>query len=155
MNKKRAIDLTKGPIVKQLLLFSLPLMFSALINVLYGIADKVVLGRYVGDLAMAAAGVTNQPFNLIYNLFAGLSLGVTVVCAQFLGEKNEAQIRQSTHTAVVTGTAVGLLICAVGLCFSRAILIAVQTPPEILPDALVYFRIRFFGTPFTMIALFS
>lgn len=152
--KKRTIDLTHGPIVKQLLLFSLPLMLSAVINVFYGIADQMVLGRYVGDNAMAAAGSTGAPFNLVYNLFVGLSLGVTVLCGQMLGERDEKRIRRCMHTTVFTGALVGLFVCIVGLLLSRPIMMVMKTPADILEDAVLYFRIRFVGTPFTMLCAF-
>lgn len=153
--KSHSIDLTTGPVVRKLLAFALPLMVNNAVNLLYGIADKAMLGRYVGTDAMAAASVTNSPFNLIYNLFAGIALGALVCCGNYVGANDRSNLRKCMHTTLSTGLLLGLLVLAVGMPLSHPILTAVDTPPEVLRDALLYFRIRFAGVPFTMLNAFA
>jgi len=151
---RNAIDLTTGSITRKLLRFSIPLMLNYLINLLYGIADKAMLGRYVGDAAMAAASVTNHPYNMVYNLFVGISLSVLITCGNYLGANDKTRLRCCMHTSVVTGLGLGLAVLAVGMPLSRWLLIATGTPRNLLPDALLYFRIRFAGCPLTMLNAF-
>lgn len=153
--KRHSMDLTSGPVARQLLAFAVPLMINYTVNLLYGIADKAMLGRYVGTQAMAAASVTHSPFTLIYNLFAGIALGALVCCGNYVGANDRSNLRKCMHTTLSTGFLLGLLVLAVGMPLSRPILIAVDTPPDVLHDALLYFRIRFAGVPFTMLNAFA
>lgn len=153
--KKHSVDLTTGPVARRLLLFSLPLMINNVINLLYGVADKAMLGRYVGTEAMAAASVTNSPFNMIYNLLAGIALGALVCCGNYLGANDRKNLRRCMHTALTTGLLLGLLLLAVGMPLSRSLLVLVGTPKKLLEDALIYFRIRFAGCPVTMLNVFA
>ena len=153
--KRHSMDLTTGPVVRQLLAFGVPLMFNSAINLLYGIVDKSMLGLFVGDAAMAAASVTNSPFNLINNLFAGIALGVVVCCGNYLGAGDRPNLRKCMHTALGTGLLLGLLVLAVGMIFSRPLLVAVETPEELMDDALLYFRVRFAGCPIIMLNSFA
>ncbi|MBO5953406.1 MAG: MATE family efflux transporter [Oscillospiraceae bacterium] len=153
--KRHSMDLTTGPVARQLLAFGLPLIINAAINLLYGIVDKSMLGIYVGDAAMAAASVSNSPFNLIYNLFSGVAVGALVCCGNYLGADDRGNLRRCMHTAMSTGFLLGLVVLIVGLPLSRPVLVALGTPEELLSDALLYFRIRFAGCPVTMLNAFT
>lgn len=153
--KRHSMDLTTGPVARQMLAFALPLMINQVVNSLYGVADQAMLGRFVGDSAMAAASVTNSPFNLIYNLFAGMALGAVVCCGNYLGAKDQVNLRRSMHTSLSTGFLLGLLVLGAGMPLSRPLLTVMGTPEELMTDALIYFRIRFAGCPVLLISIFA
>lgn len=148
MSKRNTLDMTQGSISKLLILFSIPLILNKILDICYGLADKVMLGQFVGDNAMAAAGVTNTPFGLFFNLFAGFSMGVLVCCGNYLGARDRKSLEECMHTSIVVSLLLGLFVTVAGLLLSRPLLELVKVPAELMEDALVYFRIRFTSTLF-------
>ena len=155
MQKRHTLDMTQGSITRLLISFSVPLMLNKILDICYNVADKAMLGKFVGDNAMAAAGVTNAPFNLLYNLIAGFALGALVCCGNYLGARDQKGLRKCMHTSLVVGMLLGIVVMVLGLIFSRPLLELVQTPPELMENALVYFRIRFAYTSFLVCSAFE
>ena len=99
--KSYEIDMCNGPIFSKILLFSLPLMLSSILQLLFNAADVVVVGRFAGNEALAAVGSTGSLTNLLTNLFIGLSVGVNVLVARYYGAKQEKEVAQTVHTAII------------------------------------------------------
>lgn len=154
MKKRTTLDLTEGPILRKLLMFALPLMFNSVIDSLYSTADTVMMGRFAGTEAMAAVGASGQPINLLVTLFAGIALGVNVTCANLRGARKGRELRQCMYSSVLTGLLAGCLVAVVGLCFSRPLLQAMDTPKKILDDAALYMNIRLASGPVWLLSAF-
>lgn len=148
----RGMDMTHGPLLGKILLFSLPLMASNLLQLLFNTADVVVVGRWAGHASLAAVGSTACVIHLVVNLLVGISVGVNVVIARYLGETGqEEEISKALHTAMLVGMAGGVLLGAAGILSSGWMLDMISAPPDVRPLALIYLRIYFAGTPFTMV----
>ena len=102
-------DLTRGPLKKQIFLFSLPLIASNVLQVLFNMSDIAVVGRFAGAAALGAVGSTTTLVTLFTGFLIGLSGGVNVLVAQHFGAKNEAEVRKTVHTAFLVSAAAGLL----------------------------------------------
>lgn len=114
----RSADLTSGPMLQKIILFSVPLAASSILQLLFNAADVVVVGRFAGSTALAAVGSNGSLINLLVNLFVGLSLGANVVAARCFGARDEKGVQDTVHTAVALGLVSGVLLAVVG--FARA-----------------------------------
>ena len=153
--KSYDIDMCSGSLPKKMLLFALPLIFSSILQLLFNAADLVVVGRCVGDEALAAVGSTGPLINLLTNLFLGLSVGANVLVARYVGARQDRDVEETVHTAVLISVLSGLLLAAVGFCFSRPLLVLMDTPADVLPKASTYMRIYFLGMPIMMLYNFG
>jgi putative MATE family efflux protein len=140
-------DLTQGPLGKQILLFSVPLMMSNLLQVLFNMADIAVVGRYAGAVALGAVGSTTTLVTLFTGLLIGLSGGINVVVAHYLGAKKEDDVRETVHTAALISLFIGIGILLFGVLFTRWILTTMNTKTELIEGAVLYLRIYFLGMP--------
>lgn len=118
----RSADLTSGPMLQKIILFSIPLAASSILQLLFNAADVVVVGRFSGSTALAAVGSNGSLINLLVNLFVGLSLGANVVAARCFGAKDEHGIQDTVHTAVTLGLTAGVLLAVVGFLPDRSLL---------------------------------
>lgn len=139
------IDMTSGPILKKMLLFSVPLMLSSILQLLFNAADIVVVGRFAGDNSLAAVGANTALINLLTNLFVGLSVGGNVVAAICMGAGRPDEVKKTVHTSMLLSIFSGLALTFIGIIGARRILILMQTPSEILDLAVTYLRIYFAG----------
>lgn len=157
MKPKRSVDLTTGPILKKLFLFTLPILASNLLQHFYHAADQIVVGQFAenGKLALAAIGTTGSATNLIINLFVGLAVGTNVVCANLKGGKQEKDLRDCMHTSLVLAAVLGIFICALGQLVARPLMRLMNCPDDILDMAVLYIRIIFCGTPFSLMYNFA
>ena len=144
----RSADLTSGPMLQKIILFSIPLAASSILQLLFNAADVVVVGRFAGSTALAAVGSNGSLINLLVNLFVGLSLGANVVAARCFGAKDEHGIQDTVHTAVTLGLTSGVLLAVVGFFAARSLLELINTPEEILADSALYLDIYVLGLPF-------
>ena len=151
VSKVHSIDMTSGSILPKLLLFTLPLMFSSILQLLFNAADIVVVGRFCGEESLAAVGSTSSLINLLTNLFIGLSVGTNVLTAHFFGSKEKNKLHDAIHTSIAISLISGVLLTIVGVCFTGTILEWMATPPEVLPLATLYLRIYFLGMVATML----
>ena len=147
-----SIDMVTGPLLKNLLLFSLPLMATNILQLLFNAADVVVVGRYASYASLAAVGSTTAIVNLVVNLLFGISVGVNVLIARFLGAGDRAdEISAAVHTAVALALIGGIVLGGVGCVAAEWILRVVSTPEDIFDLALTYLYIYFAGTPAIML----
>ena len=143
--EKRKIDFTQGKVLKNLIIFSLPIAFASLLQMLFNAVDVAVVGRFAGNDAQASVGATTSLVHLIVNLFVGISIGANVVMANAYGAKNEDAQQRVTHTAFATSLLSGFLVLIIGLFCSRGLLTIMKTPVEILNKAVLYLQIYKFG----------
>ena len=155
MVKSIQINMTEGPIFSKLLKFSIPLIFSSLLQLLFNAADIVVVGRFSGDNALAAVGSTGSLINLLVNLFQGLSIGTNVVAAHYFGANRKSELKETVHTAMLLSIYSGIIMTAIGVTFAVPILKLMQAPHEVLSLASVYLKIYFAGITATMIYNFG
>ena len=145
--EKEKQDLTKGPLGKQILLFSLPLILSNLLQVLFHMADVSIVGQFSGSIALGAVGSTATLVHLFTGALIGLSGGINVLIALHIGSKNKKSVRETSHSAIFFSFFVGILFLLFGSFFSEAILTAMNTKQELIADATLYLRIYFLGMP--------
>lgn len=145
--EKEKQDLTRGPLGKQILLFSLPLMLSNLLQVLFNMADIAVVGQFAGSLALGAVGSTTTLVTLFTGALIGLSGGINVLVALHIGSKNKRAVKETSHSAAFFSLLSGILFLLIGLFFSKSILTAMHTKQELIADATLYLRIYFLGMP--------
>ncbi|MBP3620936.1 MAG: MATE family efflux transporter [Lachnospiraceae bacterium] len=152
---KYEIDMCSGSILKKMLLFAVPLMFSSILQLLFNAADIVVVGRYAGDNSLAAVGSTTSLINLLTNLFVGLSVGANVLVAHYYGAKEKDDLRKAVHTVITISIISGLILTVVGVIGTRQFLIWMDTPKEVLDLAATYLKIYFMGMTATMVYNFG
>jgi putative MATE family efflux protein len=155
MTKSYQINMTEGSIVKKLLQFSVPLIFSSLLQILFNTADVIVVGRFAGDNSLGAVGSTGSLINLMVNLFVGLSVGTTVVAANFFGAGKKSELKETVHTAILLSLISGIILTIFGVVGAKKILQWMQSPKEILDLATQYLQIYFGGIISTMIYNFG
>ena len=155
MSKDYQIDMTKGSVFGVLLQFSIPLICSSVLQLLFNAADVIVVGRFAGDNSLAAVGSTTALINLLVNLFVGLSVGTTVVAANFFGSNRNDDLSQTVHTAILISFIGGIILSVVGVVFSKQILLLIKAPEEVLDLATTYLKIYFAGITPTIVYNFG
>lgn len=143
----KPVNMCEGPLAKKILLFTIPVMLTSLLQLLYSTADVVILGNLGGSASVSAVGATATIINLIVNVFMGLSVGVTVTAAAAIGAKNADTARATVQTTAVLGVLCGAAAGALGIVFSPLLLTAMRTPTETMPSAVLYIRLYFLGAP--------
>ena len=147
VGKKKAIrDFTQGNPTKELLMFSLPIACTLILQSFYNMADTLIIGNFVGDTAMGAVGTAGTVSSVLLMLVYGLSTGMGVVVSQFIGAKDYKNVKKSMMTAMYIVIGVSLLMTVIGISFSPAILRMMHVEGETLEMAVVYLRIIFAGT---------
>ena len=140
-----------GPLLGKLLVFSVPLMLSGILQLLFNAADIIVVGRYTGTGAMAAVGSTSSLNNLIVNMFMGLSAGGSVVVAQYYGMRAWKDVGDTVHTAMLLGLVTGVAMLFAGMFLARPLLVLMGTTEDVIDQAVLYMRIVFAGMPALMV----
>ena len=149
------MDMCSGPILSKMLVFAIPLMLSSILQLLFNAADIVVVGRFAGSNALAAVGSTSSLINLLVSVFNGLSIGVNVLVARYLGARDAQNTRETVHTAVLVSIVSGLILVVLGISLAAPLLSLMGTPDDVLPLSTLYIRIYFGGMPFTMLYNFG
>ncbi len=155
MPKNYETDLTHGPLFKKIIRFSLPLMFTSILQLLYNAADVVVVGAFAGDASLAAVGSTGALTNLIVNLFMGMGTGTSVIVAQSIGARDHEKLRKTVHTSIAVSLILGVVLGIFGFFASKGMLVLMDSPPDVLPKATVYVKIYFLGLPALMVYNFG
>lgn len=140
-------DMTSGSLGKGILFFSIPLMLSNILQVLFNMSDIAVVGHFAGAMALGSVGSTTILVTMFTGFLIGLSGGINVLVALYYGAKNERAIRETVHSAAILSFLVGLILLAVGAGFSREILELLKTKEELLDGAVLYIRLYFLGLP--------
>lgn len=147
MKKNYEMDLCTGSLWKKIFMYSVPLMFTNILQVLFNMSDIAVVGKFSGPIALGAVGSTSILVTLFTGLLIGLSSGVNALAALSIGSRNKKDLSETVHTALLLCLAAGILISLFGIIFSRSILTAIHTKEELLTDALLYLRIYLLGMP--------
>lgn len=151
MTKKHEIDMSTGSLLPKLIKFTIPVMLSGLLQLLFNAADLVVVGRFAGSVALAEVGATTAIIHLIVNLLIGLATGTNVTIARYYGAKDGKSVSETVHTTMVLAVIGGVLIGIIGVVFAKPLLGMMGTPPEIMEGAALYMRIIFIGLPVSAI----
>ena len=147
----KRIDIVNGPMIPNIIRFSLPLIATGMLQLLYNAADNIVVGQFDGQTALAAVGSTGSLINLIINICMGLAVGSSVAVAQDYGAGNKDGVHQTIHTSVLVSMIGGLVVALVGFFFSGTFLRWMGSPENVLPLSTLYLKIYFLGTPASMI----
>ncbi len=147
MKSRYSLDMTCGPFFKKIMLFSVPLILTGILQLAYNTADVVVVGRFVGKEALAAVGSTGSLVNLFLNVFLGLSMGSGVMVARHIGARDEKHVSECTHTAVIMSIFCGIFIGIIGFFFSDEMLKLMKVPDDVLGLATLYLKVYFMGSP--------
>ena len=153
--KAYTMDMTEGPVLTKILMFSIPLMFSSVLQILFNAADIVVVGKFVGDTALAAVGSNSALINLVTNLFIGLSIGANVIVARYFGGKQDENTSIAVHTSIALGFISGIILSLIGIIGAPFFLRIMLTPEDVLPQAVLYLRILFAGITSMMLYNFG
>lgn len=145
--KRVHMDMTSGSLKKQILVFCIPLMLSNLLQVLFNMADIAVIGHFAGSISLGAVGSTTILVSMFTGFLIGLSSGINVLTALYMGARNRQAVSETVHSAALLSLAAGVLLLLIGVCFSREVLLLLNTKPELLDKAALYIRIYFFGMP--------
>lgn len=152
---KMEINMLEGSIWDKVLKFAVPLAFTSILQQLFNAADVAVVGQFVGKEALAAVGANGIVLNLMLNLMVGLAIGSNVVCANLLGGRSYLRLKKAVHTSLVLAFCCGIFLAILGVTFGREILTLIETPPEILDLAELYFRILMGGVPLLLLYNFG
>ena len=152
---KRHADMLQGSLVSGIIRYTIPIMLTSILQLLFNAADLVIVGRYCGSICVAAVSSTGTITNLIITLFLGLSVGCSVTVAHGLGGKNDTEVHRIVHTAIPTAIIGGIMLTIVGVFFSEDFLRMMNTPEGVLPLATVYMQLYFCGMVFSMIYNFT
>ena len=148
---KYEIDMCNGSIMDKLISFSLPLMLSSILQLMFNAVDIIVVGRFSSSQALAAVGSTTALINIFTNLFIGISLGANVLAARYFAAGRDKEMSEAVHTAITLALISGVIMAFVGVGMSRTALSLMATPPDVIDMSAVYMRIYFMGMPFFML----
>lgn len=152
---KREMDMLHGPLMKNMILYSIPIVFSGILQLLFNAADIAVVGRFTGAGALAAVSASGPISSLIVTLFMGLSVGANVLCAQYAGAGKDRDLSETLHTAVAVTAWAGILLMALGMACTDVLLRAMGTPKDVFSGARQYLMIYFVGVPATLLYNFG
>ena len=144
---KKAISMTEGPLAKQILFVSLPLMLSNLLQVLFNISDVAIVGRFAGSTALGSVGSTSIFVTLFTGFLIGLGGGINVLVARYYGAGRAKDVKKTVGSSLIISLVAGVILLLVGLFGSPALLQTINTKPDLLPGAVMYLRVYFLGMP--------
>lgn len=150
-SNKYEIDMCNGSIMDKLISFSIPLMLSGILQLLFNAVDIVVVGRFSGSQALAAVGSTSALISMFINLFIGVSLGANVLAARFYASGRAKEMSETVHTAITFALISGVVMSFVGIFFAKGALGLMDTPEDVIDQSALYMRIYFTGMPFFML----
>ena len=155
MRKKLAVNILEGNLWKNILLYSIPIMISNILQLLFNAVDMIVVGRFSGSLSMAAVSSTGSLVALVVNLFVGLSVGTTVCIAKRIGSRDYDSVQKAVHTSISIALIFGALLTFIGIVFCRQFLIWMSSPLNVIDKSALYLRCYFTGMIATMTFNFS
>lgn len=142
-----SMDLTKGPVLKKLLQFTIPIVLSSLLQQFYNAADTIVVGQFADTEDLAAVGSTGSVTGLLLNLFMGLGTGVNIVCSNLYGGRKKEELSRCMHTSVLLALVAGVCLSGVGFVFAEPLLRLMNSPENVIERASLYMKICFLGVP--------
>ena len=144
-------DMTEGNVNKTLLLFTLPMLVSVMFQQFYNMADSIVVGKFVGEEALAAVGSSYTITTIFIAVAVGGSLGCNIIIANLFGSKNYKDMKTTVNTVFITCFALSLILTVAGLIICVPIMDAIKTPLNVYDDALLYLRIYIYGLTFLLL----
>lgn len=148
---KYEIDMCNGSILDKLVSFSIPLMLSGILQLLFNAVDIIVVGQFTGNEALAAVGSTTALINVFVNLFIGISLGASVLAARLYATGQEKEMSETVHTSITLALISGIAMGIIGVIAAKGALELMDTPDNVLNLSTLYMRIYFMGMPFFML----
>ncbi len=149
--KSRGINMVDGPLFSGIIRYTIPIILSSLLQLLFNAADLVVVGQFCGSISVGAVSATGAITNLIVNLFVGLSVGAGVCVAHGLGSRQDEVVRRTVHTAVPMAIGSGLILTVAGIFLTKPLLRMMSTPEDVLPLSATYMTIYFSGITFVVL----
>lgn len=149
--KRNNANMLQGPLFSGIVLYTIPIILTSILQLLFNAADLVVVGRFCGSVSVAAVGATGAITNLIINLFIGLSVGTGVAVAHGLGSREDIVVHRAVHTALPAALVSGVILTVVGISLSETFLKLMGTPENVLHLSATYMKIYFGGITFTMV----
>ena len=149
--KSQTLNMLEGSILKNIIRYTVPIMLTSLLQLLFNAADLIIVGRYCGEISVAAVGNVASVTSLLVNLFVGFAAGTSVTVAQALGARRDKEVQRIVHTAIPTALISGVLVTIIGLVCAEPILKQMNTPETVFPLSMVYLRIYFSGAIFLML----
>ena len=144
-------NMLRGPLLLNILLYTIPIILTSLLQLLFNAADLVVVGRFCGSVSVGAIGATGALTNLMVNFFIGLSVGTGVTVAHAVGGREDGVVHRTVHTALPAALVSGIVLTVIGIAFSEKFLRLMDTPENVLPLSATYMKIYFAGAAFTMV----
>lgn len=147
--KKSSIDLTEGSVVRNILVFAIPILLSQVFQNLYNSVDSIIVGRFVGTTALAAVTASSDISNMIIGFFTGLSTGSGVLFSRYFGSKNYENLHKAIHTSLMLAAIIGLTLTVLGIILTPLMLRLVSCPDDVFLEAETYLRIYLIGVLLT------
>ena len=148
---KFEIDMCNGPIMSKLISFSVPLILSGMLQLMFNAVDIIVVGQFSGSTSLAAVGSTTALINVFVNLFMGISLGANVISARCYAMGRREEMSKTVHTAITIALVSGIIMAVIGVIFAKGALLLMGTPENVIDLSTLYMRIYFLGMPFFML----
>ncbi len=149
--KRYQKSMLQGPLFLNIITYTIPIILTSLLQLLFNAADLVIVGRFCGSISVAAVGATGAITTMVINLFVGLSIGAGVCMAHAIGGRDEQAMHRTVHTTLPLAVISGLVLTGVGITFAQTFLQWMGTPEEVLPLSTLYMRIFFGGMVFNMV----
>lgn len=148
--RERTLDMTTGPIWRNMVAFAVPVFLGQLFQQLYNTADSMIVGNFSGKDALAAVASSGNLIFMLTGFFMGVSLGAGVVISRYFGAKDYETLEAAIHTNIAFGAVCGVLLSILGVVLAPQILILMQTPQDVLPLSTTYLRLYFLGAFFSL-----
>jgi len=155
MARTKELDMLNGALLPKLMMFSLPLALTGILQLLFNAADVIVVGKFAGSTSLAAVGATSALINLLTGAFIGISVGVNILVARYIGCQDDAGVSRAVHSAVTLSLLLGVVTFLLGFFLSTPMLELMGTPDDVLRLASLYLRIYFIGIPGALIYNFA
>ncbi len=155
MSGRKVMDMTRGPVLRQMTVFALPVLFGMLCQRIYNFADTYIVGHFLGDEALAAVSISGIALYMLFSIMMGVTTGISVVISQYYGAHQEEEIRRTFVAGVYVACGMTLLITGLGMPTAKPLLGLLRTSEELLPDASAYLLIIYAGCAATMLYNFS
>ena len=153
--KNASIKMTEGPLFKKIIVYTLPIIFSGILQLMFNAVDLIVVGHFCGEISLAAVGATGSLISLIVNVFIGLSVGGGITVARALGAGKPDEAKKAIHTLIPIAIISGLVLTAIGVPLSGFFLELMDTPENVIGLSTTYMQIYFSGTVFSMLYNFG
>ena len=155
MARTKELDMLNGALLPKLMMFSLPLALTGILQLLFNAADVIVVGKFAGSTSLAAVGATSALINLLTGAFIGISVGVNILVARYIGCRDDAGVSRAVHSAITLSLLLGVVTFLLGFFLSTPMLELMGTPEDVIGGASEYLQIYFVGTPALIVYNFA